>query len=163
MRPPANPPPRRVNRDPASYISDADWSAMASGLRWSGAFGTSAPETDAPIPSSSTRDDTASIASGSTALPDLPCPARAWAESHRRRPADPITFGPFFTPQGEAWTSSNSCRLQDSCILNSDLATIRRMKSLTQLCLVELNGTKSKGTHRLYSLHALRRLSSLST
>ena len=46
-------------------------------------------------PAAATKSE--SIASGSTAVPDLSGPARAWAESH---PADPAAFGPFLTLQG---------------------------------------------------------------
>ncbi|CAE7496843.1 unnamed protein product [Symbiodinium necroappetens] len=76
-----------VGRDPASYISDAAWSAMASG----GAFATSAPETAAPA--SSPRHDTESIASGSTTVPNLNRPAGAWDEPQRGVcPSDEVDF-----------------------------------------------------------------------
>ena len=89
-RPPANPPPRIVQRDPSSYISDADWTSMRSGEPFS------APGTDA-----SANDDTMSVASEvSSSVPYLSRPAAAWAERHRRRPADPVTFGVFFHTHG---------------------------------------------------------------
>ncbi|CAE7844771.1 CML4, partial [Symbiodinium sp. KB8] len=81
--PPENPPPRRAQRDPNSYISDDDWAAMRSGRPFT------APETDA-----SAANDTGSVASEISSVIDLTRPAQ-WAERYRRRPNDPVTFGYF--------------------------------------------------------------------
>ena len=81
--PPEDPPLRRAaQRDPNSYISDADWAAMRSGQPFT------APETDASA-------DAASVASEISSVIDLTRPAQ-WAERYRRRPNDPVTFGYFF-------------------------------------------------------------------
>ena len=124
----ANPPPRRVGRDPASYISDAAWSAMASGE----AFATSAPETAAPA--SSPRHDTESIASGSTTVPNL-------NEPYRRRPAEPPVYGPFFSTHGVSGRgacarqtksiSSSSCRRRSCSTRTSAWDTMRQEASST--------------------------------
>ncbi|OLP76394.1 30S ribosomal protein S19 [Symbiodinium microadriaticum] len=84
-----DPHPKRIiqGRVPANCISDADWSAMASGE----AFITSAPETVAPGSSFISHcaiDDTESIASGSTTMPNLNLLAGAWAEFNMRGVSD---------------------------------------------------------------------------
>ena len=81
---PAAPPPRR-GRDPASYISDADWDA----IRNDRAFDDAAPETAASPPASEAPSSAIDLTGG-----------RDWAEPNRRRSYDPPTFGVFFETRG---------------------------------------------------------------
>ena len=115
------PPPRRANREPTEYISQADWDA----IRDYRAFKSAAPETTASSPpandaasavsettasavelttprssattaSSPPANDAASAVSETTASAvDLTTP-QEWAENYCRRPLEPFVFGVFF-------------------------------------------------------------------
>eukprot|EP00439_Symbiodinium_sp_Y106_P069221 s3594_g11.t2 len=166
---PAMPPPRRANREPTEYISQADWDA----IRDYRAFKSAAPETTASSPpandaasavsettasavelttprssattaSSPPANDAASAVSETTASAvDLTTP-QEWAENYCRRPLEPFVFGVFFDTHN---VSDREVRMRETVVgLRScgGLTTPAWKRSLASTCR-KLQSVHSRG------------------